>query len=105
MPLYWDNDNNIWSEPLTDGTGAALTAGTVKAAVLSEDGETTFIAADTMTHDAGGVWKRALTNAQIATITAGTRKVRIRITIGTDPDATRDRIEEMKFYIQTYQRA
>ena len=102
MPLYWDNDNNLWSEPLTDGSGAALTTGTVEAAVLSEDGETEHIAAAAMTHDAGGVWKRALTNAQIATITAGTRKVRIRITIGSDPDATRDRIEEMKYYVRTY---
>lgn len=105
MPLHWDNDNNLWSEPLTDGNGDALTTGTVKAAVLSEDGATVHIAAAAMTHDAGGVWKRALTNAQVATIPAGTRRVRIRITIGTDPDATRDRIEEMKFYVQTYQRA
>ena len=102
MPLYWDNDNNLWSEPLTDGNGAALTAGTVNAAVLSEDGETEYIAAGAMTHDAGGVWKRALTNAQIATITAGVRKVRIRITIGTDPNATRDRIEEMTNFVTTY---
>ena len=102
MPLYWDNDNNLWSEPLTDGNGAALTTGTVKAAVLSEDGVTTYIVAAAMTHDAGGVWKRALTNAQIATITAGTRKVRIRITIGTDPNATRDRIEEMTNFVKTY---
>ncbi|KKL50815.1 hypothetical protein LCGC14_2301740 [marine sediment metagenome] len=102
MPLYWDNDNNLWSEPLTDGNGAALTTGTVKAAVLSEDGETEYIAAGTMTLDAGVVWKRALTNAQIATITAGTRKVRIRITIGTDPNATRDRIEEMTNFVKTY---
>ncbi len=102
MPLYWDNDNNLWSEPLTDGNGAAITAGTVNAAVLSEDGTTVYIAASTMTHDAGGVWKRALTNAQIATIPTGTRKVRIRITVGTDPNATRDRIEEMTTFVKTY---
>ena len=103
MPLYFGNDNNIWSEPLTDGNGAALTTGTVKAAILSEDGETTHIAAAAMTHDAGGVWKLTLESTAIdANIPAGTRKVRIRITIGTDPDATRDRIEEMKNFVVTY---
>ncbi len=103
MPLYFGNDNNIWSEPLTDGSGAALTTGTVKAAILSEDAVTTHIAAAAMTHDSGGVWKLTLESTAIdANIPAGTRRVRIRITIGTDPDATRDRIEEMKNFVKTY---
>ena len=103
MPLYFANDNNLWSEPLTDGNGAALTSGDVKAAILSEDAQTVLIAAAAMTHDAGGVWKLTLESTAIdAKITAGTRKVRIRITIGTDPDATRDRIEEMKNFVTTY---
>ena len=103
MPLYFGNDNNINSEPLTDGNGAALTAGTVEAAILSEDGQTVHIAAATMSHVSGGVWKLTLQSTAIdAGIPAGTRKVRIRITIGADPDATRDRIEEMKNFVRTY---
>jgi len=103
MPLYFGNDNNINSEPLTDGNGAALTSGTVEAAILSEDAVTTYIAAAAMTHISGGVWKLTLESTAIdANIPAGTRKVRIRITIGTDPDATRDRIEEMTNFVKTY---
>ena len=103
MPLYFANDNNIWSEPLTDGNGDALTTGDVKGGILSEDGETTHIELAAMTHTSGGVWKRALESTTIdASIPAGTRKVRIRITIGADPDATRDRIEEMKNFVRTY---
>jgi hypothetical protein len=83
------------TEPLTDGNGNPITAGTVTHEVLSLDRSTTHIAAGAMSHVASGVWRRDEPTATVNLIPTTTRKVRRRVKVGSPVIATIERVEDV----------
>lgn len=95
MHLFRGNDSDLVSEVLKDAAGALITAGTVEAEILTEDGKTVLVAKGAMTHDAGGVWKRTIKAATITGFVVPSGYAQTRITVNDPPDATFVRVDEV----------
>lgn len=93
MSFFLGNDMEIVSEVLTDNDGNPITTGVVEATVYSANGNTVLFAKAAMTHDVGGVWRLALQAEDIDSFP--NTRVLIRITVGSPPDATFERIEQV----------